>query len=243
MQPHCLQSLGAPGNRFQSSRTRPICQLRFRSYLSPLPRRHDKGNPGASLARKATGPTRAAGPPNVTSRPTSGPSSEERRGALTGFASDGRTVGRWERSVPHLPSSLGPAPAGPGLAFTGRGELVCPPHPIGRPHETLLRHPGLEALRALRRAPAPWLPWAPIRSRREHGPSAPLRWRRVQPAPFGPEAPPHRRSSGNHEGARARSSPRRGRARVGPRAVGELRATRKEEGRPCRHGDGAHRVH
>lgn len=222
---------------------RPICQLRFRRYLSPLSRRHDKGDPGASLARKATGPMWAAEPPNVTSRPTSGPSSEERRGTFTGFASDGRTVGRWERSVPRSPSSLGLAPADPGLAFTGRGEFVCPPQPTGRPHETLPRRSDLEALRAPRRALARRLLWAPIHLRREHDPRAPLRWRRVQPAPFRPEEPPHRGISGNHEGARARSSPRRERARVGPRAVGELRATRKEEGRPCRHGDGVHRVH
>lgn len=116
---------------------RQICSLRFPGYLSPLLRRHDKGNPGASLARKATGPTRAAEPPNVTSRPTSGPSSEERRGALTGFASDRRTVGQRERSVPQLPSSLGPAPAGPGLAFAGRGE----PRVLRSPSEDPMRHP------------------------------------------------------------------------------------------------------
>ncbi len=132
-----LNDLGCPEIVSTPLAPRPICHLRFPGYLSPLLRRHDKGNPGASLARKATGPTRAAEPSNVTSRPTSGPSSEERRGALTGFASDRRTVGQRERSVPHLPSSLGPATAGPRLAFAGRGELVCP----RPPSEDSMRHP------------------------------------------------------------------------------------------------------
>ena len=138
--PHKAQQerdLGCPEIVSTPLIARSICLLRFPGYLSPLLRRHDKGNPGASLARKATGPTRAAEPPNVTSRPTSGPSSEERRGALTGFASDRRTVGQRERSVPQLPSSQGPAPAGPWLAFAGRGE----PRVLRSPSEDPMRHP------------------------------------------------------------------------------------------------------
>lgn len=49
-------------------------------------------------------PRSAAKPPRVSPR---------REGLLV----------REERSVPHLPSSPGPAPAGPGLAFADRGEL------------------------------------------------------------------------------------------------------------------------
>lgn len=223
--------------------TRPICHLRVRSYLSALRRRHDKGNPGASLVRKATGPSRAAELPKVTSRSTSSPSSEERRGTLTGFRlgwKDCWSEGTF-RSSPALRPGSGHGRARAGLLPPRRARVFR--EPSEDPHATLPRQPGFEALRVPQHAPAPRSAWAPIRSRREHGPSAPLRWRRVRPAPIPPEESSPCGGSGNHEGARALSPPRRRRARVGPRAVGERRATQKEDGRSCRHGDGVHGVH
>ena len=68
--------------------------MRFRSYSVALRRRHDKGKPDASPGRKATGPSRAAELPNVeVTRPTSGPSSEERRGASVPPRTEGLLVG------------------------------------------------------------------------------------------------------------------------------------------------------